>query len=106
MKTFRRTEPRTVLDIWFPRYSSLYATGERVALLSKSKVDHATPWLIINFTKAKHLQGQRFCIKRVEAQECPLDSNGTIPCYAVAMSKLQPYDTAEEVKHIIDGFGW
>lgn len=103
MKTFKRLEPRTVLDIWMPRYSSAYTeTGERVALLACYKVDHGHPWIVVEFTKAKHLIGQRYCISREEARRCPVDSNGKIACYAVPMSKLQPYDTADEIMQTIN----
>lgn len=91
----------TRLDIWFPRYSSAYTdTGERVALLSKDKVDHATPVFIVNFTKAKHLLNQRFAITREDAMRFPIDSNGKIPCYAVPMSAFEHWESAAEVAAI------
>lgn len=107
MKTFSKDEPRTVLDIWYPRYSSQYTDiGEKVALLAKYKVDAAAPWVIVEFTQAKHLLGQRYCVRRRDAQACRIDSNGTIPCYAVPMSKLEPYDLASEVKDTVEELGW
>lgn len=91
----------TKLDIWSPRYSDVYLGGtERVALLACYKVDNASPIFIVNFTKAKHLIGGRFCIERKKAQSYPIDSNGKIPCYAVPMSALEGYDTVQEVKDI------
>lgn len=77
-----------------------------MALLAKYKVDAASPWILIEFTKAKHLLGQRYCIKRSEAQTYPLVQNGTIDCYEVPMSKLEHWDTTQDVKNIIQGFGW
>lgn len=93
----------TELEIWQPRYSSAYTeTNERVALLAKYKVDHATTWIRVTFTKAKHLQGQRYCIKRDDVTRCPIDSNGKIPCYCVPMSKLENWDSSKEVLKIIE----
>lgn len=91
----------TVLDIWTPRYSSAYTeTAEQVALLAKYKVDQSSPVIIINFTKAKHLAGQRFCIKKVDVQRCNLDSNGKIPCYAVPMSMFESWESGSEARDI------
>jgi hypothetical protein len=97
----------TTLEIWQPRYSSLYSdTQERVALLAVYKVEHASPIIIISFTKAAHLRGQRFAIKKSTVLKCPVDSNGSIPCFSVRMSLLEPWQSAAEVKEIIEGFGW
>lgn len=88
----------TKLDIWFPRYSDAYTdTNERVALLAQYKVLNASPVIIVNFSKAKHLAGQRFCIKREDVQRCKIDSNGKIPCYAVPMSSFESWDSAAEL---------
>lgn len=102
---FKNPSLLTHLDIWAPRYSDQYAEGERVALLAKYKVDNASPWIIIEFTKAKHLIGQRYCISRKDSQACKLDNNSKIPCYAVPMSKLENWDTVAEVNKKIDAFG-
>jgi hypothetical protein len=104
---FNRPDLLTRLEVWWPRYNDQYtATGEKVALLHKEKVDKGTPWLIVEFTKAKHLYGQRFCIKRSEAQKCPVGSNGTAPMYIVPMSKLEGWDKVSEIKAVIQSFGW
>lgn len=98
---FKNPERLTHLDIWTPRYSDAYGEeGERVALLAQYKVAHASPWIIVTFTRAKHLAGQRFCIKRVDVEKCKVDSNGSIPCYAVPMSAFEHWDTAAEVVNI------
>lgn len=87
----------TKLPIWAPKYSAQYGGGsEPVALLSKNKVDHATPLVLIEFTKAKHLQGQRYCIFKSKAQSYPVDSNGKIPVYAVPMSALDTWEKQSE----------
>lgn len=88
----------TKLEIWMPRYSDAYTdTNERVALLAQYKVAQSSPVIIVNFTKAKHLAGQRFCIRKSDVQRCPVDSNGKIACYAVPMSKFEPWQTSQEV---------
>lgn len=93
-----------MLEIWFPRYNDQYTDKkEKVALLAKYKVDQSTPVILIKFTKAKHLDGQRFAIKRADAIKCPIDTNGKIPCYAVPMSKLDDWETnAEEIDNFSD----
>lgn len=91
----------TKMDIWAPRYSDAYtATDERVALLAQYKVHHASPVIIVTFTKAKHLAGQRYAITRDAVQKCPIDSNGKIPCYAVPMSKFEYWESAAEVRDL------
>lgn len=88
----------TTMEIWQPKYSAAYEDGgERVALLAKYKVEHATPVILVTFTKAKHLEGQRFCITKEEAMRYPVDSNGKIPCIAVPMSALKGWETMQEV---------
>lgn len=98
---FNKPHILTRMEIWSPRYSDQHKEeGERVALLACYKVDAASPWIIVEFTKAKHLLGQRYCVKREVAQKCPRDTNGKIPMYAVPMSKLEGWDTVSEVKAI------
>jgi hypothetical protein len=91
----------TRLDVWWPRYSDQYGdTGEKVALLACYKVDAGSPVIIVDFTKAKHLKGQRYAIKRSDVVSYPLDSNGKIPCYAVPMSAFDTWETAAEVRDV------
>lgn len=93
----------TKLDIWFPRYSDAYTdTNERVALLAQYKIAQSSPLIIVNFTKAKHLLGQRFCIRKQDVQHYPIDSNGKIPCYAVPMSAFEPWESAQEVRELAE----
>lgn len=108
---FKRPSMLTKLEVWFPKYSTQYTDKqERVVLLAKYKVDSGSPWIIIEFTKAKHLLGQRYCIKRSDAQEFPTVMNGTkktaIPCYEVPMSKLENWASVDEVNNEIKSFGW
>lgn len=91
----------TKLEIWAPRYSDAYVgDGERVVLLAKYKVAQSSPIILIEFTKAKHLLGQRFCVSRDDVLKCQVNNNGKIPCYAVPMSKLETWQTAAEVHDI------
>lgn len=104
---FKKPEILTKLEIWSPRYKDKHGDlAEPVVLLAQYKVNAGSPWLLIEFTKAKHLLGQRYCINRSAAQRCKLDSNTKIPCYAVPFSKLRSWDSVEEVNKIIDSFGW
>lgn len=97
----------TTLPIWAPRYSSAYTeTNERVALLADYKLRNASPVVLITFTKAEHLKGQRFCIRRDVALSYPLDSNGKIACRAVPMSALESWETPQETTAILDSLGW
>lgn len=99
MKLIHKPHLLTRLEIWAPKYSTAYTdTEERVALLAKYKVDYASPVIIVEFTKAKHLMFQRFCIDREKAKSFPLESNTKIPCYAVPMSAFEPYELATELR--------
>lgn len=86
----------TVLDIWYPKYS------KNAVMLAKYKIEHASPIIIINFTKAKHLMGQRFAIRRKDVIKCKVVDNGKIPVYEVPMDKLENYDTAKEIMEVVN----
>lgn len=91
----------TTLDIWSPRYSDKYGdTAEWVVLVADYKLQQASPVVLINFTKSKHLKGQRFAINRQEALGSPLDTNGKIACRAIPFSSLESWETAEEVRDL------
>lgn len=93
----------TKIKIWFPKYSSAYTDiQERVALLAKYKVEHATPYVLVEFTDAKHLMGQRFGILRETIVGCPVVTNGKIECYEVPMSYFENWQTASEVREIAE----
>lgn len=87
----------TKIPIWYPRYH------DNVVLISQYKVHHASSVIIIEFTKAKHLQGQRFCVTRDVAEHCPIETNGKINCYAIPMGKLEGWETAQEVATVARG---
>jgi hypothetical protein len=97
-----RPHTLTKLEVWSPRYSDAYKEGERVALLACYKVDNASPVILIEFTRAKHLIGGRFCIERKKAQGFRRDSNGKIPCYCVKMSALETWETPGETMEIAE----
>lgn len=73
----------TIMEIWQPRYK------DKMVLLAKYKVDTADEVIEIFFSKAKHLEGKRFTIRRDEVKKYPIDSNGKIDCYVVPFRVLQ-----------------
>lgn len=81
----------TKIEVWYPKYSL------DSALLAKYKVDNATPIIIIDFTKAKHLKGLRFAVRKKVAQECEVDDNGKIAVYRVPMGKLETWESHSEI---------
>lgn len=93
----------TKIQVWTPRYKDKYRDyGEYVALVHKNKVDFASPVIIIEFTKAKHLMGQRFSIRKQDAQRHEIGTNGVAPMYIIPMSSFEPYETAAEVRDIAE----
>ncbi|MBM3210577.1 hypothetical protein FJZ33_00035 [Candidatus Poribacteria bacterium] len=69
-----------MIEIWAPRYR------DKVVLIAKYRV--CSGWNEIVFTKAKHLAGMKFHIQSSEIVKCLLDTNGSVPCYAVPFDKL------------------
>ena len=73
-----------ILEIWQPRYK------DNTVLLAQYKVDACKEDEIdIKFTKAKHLEGIKFFIKKSEAQKYPMCDNGRISCYEVPFNMLE-----------------
>lgn len=97
----------SILEVWHPKYSTKWG-DEMVVLLNKRKVDFGSPVLIIRFTKAKAFmqEGQRFAIKKIDAQRCEVGSNGTAPMYIVPLSKLEYWSSVKEIYDTIESFGW
>lgn len=85
----------TKMEIWAPKYHSEH--GDYEVWLHKNKVDHATEIILVEFTKAKHLMGQRFAIKRSVAQRYPVGTNGKAPMYRVTFSALSNWETESEI---------
>lgn len=92
---------KTVLEIWTPKYSSAYGEPkEATVLLARYKVSNASPVLIVNFIKAHHLLGQRFCISRDKALSYPVVSNGKIEVLQIPISAFDAWQTPSEVSEI------
>ncbi len=69
-----------MLEIWQPRWN------DRKVLIAKYKVCNGTNEII--FTKGT-LKGKKFKINSLEIAKCPVESNGTIDCFAVPLDKLE-----------------
>jgi len=69
-----------MIKIWQPRYKDM-----RV-LIAKYKVGIDN---VIIFTKAKHLAGMKFKMKGAEIEKFPIETNGTLDCYAVPFDRLE-----------------
>lgn len=69
------------IEIWQPRYK------DKTVLIAQYKVPDDD--IEITFTKAKYLEGMVFTINgRFIKDNCPLETNGKIPCYAVPFDSL------------------
>jgi hypothetical protein len=68
----------SVITIWSPRYH------DRKVLIAKYKVQDSN---VVKFTKDKRLTGS-YPLTRAQIVKYPLESNGTIPCYAVSLDEL------------------
>lgn len=90
----------TKIEVWYPKYSTKYSDGEYVALLHTRKVQYATPVIVVEFTKAKHLKGQRFAIKKVDAMKHEIGDNGSAPMYIIPLSHFEPWETPAEVRAV------
>ena len=94
---------QTEMEIWQPKYSAQYKEGgEWIVLLHKRKVDFGTPVIRIKFTKAKHLQGQRFAMYRKDIMQYPVGTNGKAEMYEVPFDKLCTWESVDEVKATVD----
>lgn len=84
MITLNKYDQTTFFSIWQPRWH------DKVVLLRADKIKKAkTQYLKIKFTKAPSMEGD-WCISTVKAKTFPIETNGTIQCYAVKLSELQP----------------
>jgi hypothetical protein len=80
--------PINLIDIWTPRYK------DRVVLIATYKVKENNK---IIFTKAKHLADKEYFMKGSKVRTYPLDTNGTVSCYAVPLDDLEPLEYKEDV---------
>jgi hypothetical protein len=85
----------TKMEVWAPKYHTEH--GDYEVWLHKGKVDHATGTIIVEFTKAKHLKGQRFAVLKSTAQRYPVGTNGKAPMYRVTFSALESWEKPSEV---------
>lgn len=76
-----------MIQIWEPRWK------DRRVLIAKYKVRSGLNEVV--FTKAKCLKGKKFGISGEEIKENPLETNGTIDCYAVPLDKLTEIGDAD-----------
>lgn len=95
-----RQTPRTVMEVWAPKYSTKHTTRDYVVLLAKYKVDSAAMHIVVRFTRAKHLRDKEFYISREKAQRFQLENNGSIPCYAVMLGAFSAVEEPSEVRAI------
>jgi hypothetical protein len=79
MKQISRLTPCSLIKIWQPRWK------DRVVLIAVYKVKAHNE---IVFTKAKNLTGTSYYLSGETIKKYPVETNGTIPCYAVGMSEL------------------
>lgn len=93
----------TKIPVWNPKWSGQYADeyGEPVALLHRRKVDFGSPVLLVEFTKSKSLAGQRFCIKKEEAQRHKVGTNGRAEMYEIPLSHFESWQSAQETLELI-----
>lgn len=80
--TLSRTLPLNKIEIFAPRWH------DRVVLIAtfKTKQDN-----IVVFTKTPSLQGE-FYVSGETIKKYPKETNGTIDCYAVPLSELEPVE--------------
>ena len=83
-------------DIRQPRWR------DRVVLLAKYKVGQHNA---IIFEEVKSLPGE-FYLSGEIIKDCPLESNGTIACYAVPLDKMERLETSADINKTIDKLGW
>lgn len=74
-----RLTPVNVLEVWKPRYH------DKVFLLAKYKV--LGPHNQITFTQDKRYP-ETYYLSTETIKKYPVETNGTIPCYAVKLSEL------------------
>lgn len=102
MLVTKRT-PYTLIDLWYPRYKNKWKPdGEKEYLPAVYRVVGGKEIIVIEFSKAKHLAGLRFAMKREDIMKYPQQSNGRIMCYAVPESKWEPVETANDIIKIVE----
>jgi hypothetical protein len=82
--------PVNAFVIFEPRYR------DKVVLLNKRRVGAHNK---ITFTKAPSMGTQPYYANGSMVKKCKLDTNGTIPCYAVPLDKLEPLEINRRSVH-------
>jgi len=100
MITIKEPQLLTRMDIWYPRYKDRKINGDWVVLLSCKTVKFATSLILVSFVRAKHLQGQRFAILKSDVMKYPVESNGSIDCYAVPMEAFDSWESTKELREL------
>lgn len=79
-----RLTPAKKIDIWQPRWK------DKVILIAKFKVGTHN-CITFSKTKTESLQGEWY-LSGETIKSYPLETNGTIPCYAVPIDMLEPLE--------------
>ncbi len=77
-------------EIWQPRWR------DKVVLLAKHKIGEHNK---IVFTKAPSMGTEPYYISGKEARRFKTETNGTLDCLVVPLSKLQPLEISKESVH-------
>lgn len=93
----------TVHPVWAPKYSEQYNEkyGQHVVLLLKRRVDFGSAIQKVEFTKAKHLVGQRFAIRKSYVQKHDTGTNGAASVYIIPISHFEYWESAAEVAELV-----
>lgn len=84
--------PLNAFVILEPRYR------DKVVLLKKKRVGQHNK---ITFTQAPSMGTEPYYASGAMIKKCKLDSNGTIPCYAVPLDKLEPLEINDKSEYIL-----
>ena len=83
--------PLNYFQIWQPRYH------DKRVLLAKHRVGTHNK---IVFTKAPSMGTQPYYVSGKEVKKYKLESNGSIPCYAVPVSSLEPLEITNDIREV------
>lgn len=96
----------TKINIFQPKWSGKHSeTKDWIVKLAEYKVRDASPIIIITFDYPTLKYG-RYAITRAKAMSYPIGTNGKIPTYEIPFSALESWDSAAEVRELIDSWGW
>jgi len=114
--TYKPLEPYVTHKVFTPRYKDKNEVGQWICLIPVYKVEQGTAWQKIEFTKAKHLMGKRYCIDKKEVMEhCTIaqiknKQGGFTGMYEIPESLWHSWQTQAEdndtIRETIVSFGW